>query len=182
MGEMSFPRRMLAWKRSEMNGMIYLECRNDMYLMNRKLLFITMIVFLCGCGTKESQELISMVQEVKTDGQQVRKYLDKEIYLDVDVQVLSSSINTSSRSADENDEFNKMKAVLYRFYSHVKTIDGKNICSLKDAREINISENLFSILQKNLKAGNDWVERCKEEGKEVVVMEVTDEYLNSLLK
>ena len=75
-----------------------------------------------------------------------------------------------------------MKAVLYRFYSHVKTIDGKNICSLKDAREINVSENLFSILQKNLKAGNDWVERCKEEGKEVVVMEITDEYLNSLLK
>lgn len=80
------------------------------------------------------------------------------------------------------DELNKMKAALYRFYSHVKTVEGEHVCSLKNVRDINVSKKLFAVLQENLEEGNAWVKKCKKEGKEVMIQEVSGEYLNSLLE
>ena len=48
------------------------------------------------------------------------------------------------------DELCKMKAGLHRFYSHGSVVEGKYASSLKNAKEINISNNLFSILLKDL--------------------------------
>jgi len=146
------------------------------------IFIIVWVIFFCSCGEDCHQDLISLVNTVETDGEQVRKYLDKDIYLDVDVQAVSASLRSTNRSAGEMDELNKMKAALYRFFSHVKTVEGKYVCSLKNALDINISKALFAVLRENLEECNAWVEKCKREGKEVIVQEVSGEYLNSLLK
>lgn len=142
-----------------------------------------MISLFCACGETEPQDLISTLSNVNTEGEQVRKYLDKKIFLDVDVQaLLQQAAGTSSRSSDNTDDLCRMKAALHRFYSHVKIEGGKYECSLKNAQEINISETLFSILKKNLEEGNAWIEKCRKEGKKIVFPEISDEYLNSLLE
>jgi len=146
------------------------------------IFIIAWVIFFCSCGEECPQDLISLVNTVKTDGEQVRKYLDKDIYLNVNMQDISASLRSTNRSAGKTDELNKMKAALYRFYSHVKTVEGKQVCSLKNAREINISKKLFAVLRENLEEGNAWIEKCKKEGKEVIIQEVSGEYLNALLE
>lgn len=137
-----------------------------------------------SCKNSGSQDLISIVTATRTNGQNVKKYLNDNDYLDVDVQALLKSQNKSrsGSTSDKEDDLCKMKAAIYRFYSHVKVKDGKYACSLANAQEINISNQLFSTLLKNLEDGNEWIEKCKKEGKEVITSEINEEYLNSLLK
>ena len=101
-----------------------------------------------------------------------------------DVQALSLKQKDKANKLTSNEEnaLCKMKAAIYRFYSHVKIKDGKYSCSLTNAREINISNQLFSTLRQNLESGNVWIEKCKKEGKEIVIPEINEEYLNSLLQ
>ena len=91
-----------------------------------------------------------------------------------DVQALSLKQKDKANKLTSNEEnaLCKMKAAIYRFYSHVKIKDGKYSCSLTNAREINISNQLFSTLQQNLESGNIWIEKCKKEKKEVIIPEI----------
>ena len=148
------------------------------------LIFITLITFLYICNNSDSQDLLPIITKTKTNGQKVKKYLDNDTFLDVDVQALlkQKCIPSSRSTLNEKDALCKMKAAIYRFYSHVKIKDGKYSCSLTNAREINISNQLFSTLRQNLESGNVWIEKCKKEGKEIVIPEINEEYLNSLLQ
>ncbi len=61
-------------------------------------------------------------------------------------------------------------------------VDGKYVCDLKNAEEINISERLYEAILNNLNEMNTWIEQSKTSGKEVMIQEVNEEYLNSLLE
>ena len=148
-------------------------------MKNARILILIMVLWvLGGCGDKKRQNDVSLVKTLSVDSSCVKKYLDEKIYLDVDVNQLVEKI---VKSVPNKDELCKMKVALHRFYSHVSVVEGKYASSLKNAKEINISNNLFSILLKDLEEGNAWIEECKERGEECFVGEVDEAYLNNLL-
>ena len=148
-------------------------------MKNARILILIMVLWvLGGCGDKKQQNDVSLVKTMNVESSWVKKYLDEKIYLDVDVSQLVEKI---LKSVPDKDELCKMKAALHRFYSHVSVVEGKYASSLKNAKEINISNNLFSILLKDLEEGNAWIEECKERGEECFVGEVDEAYLNNLL-
>ena len=79
------------------------------------------------------------------------------------------------------EELAQAKAALYRFYQHVKVQDNYYTCDLYSASDINVSEEIFNDLMNNLKEINAFVKEIREEGKEIVLPEFTEDYLNSLL-
>ena len=112
----------------------------------------------------------------------MKSLVENNNYLDVDVDRLSQSICSRSGNSIDTTAMGKMRAALYRFYSRVKVADGKYVCDLKNAEEINISERLYEAILNNLNEMNTWVEQSKASGKEVMIQEVDEAYLNSLLE
>ena len=77
----------------------------------------------------------------------------------------------------------KAKAAIYLFYRHVHLNEKKQyVCLINSAQEINVSQNVFDTLKKNLDETNSIIEQAFDSGNNIVVPEITTEYLNSLLK
>ncbi len=94
---------------------------------------------------------------------------------------------SKSQITDPNTKFSdvekaKMKASLYRFYSHLELEDGLYKSSLKNGKEIEISESIFELLANNIKEVNRAIEGQKGKGSEYEVPPITQEYLETLLK
>ena len=88
-----------------------------------------------------------------------------------------------TRSASVNQEEQaKMKAALYRFYSHVELVDDTYVCNLTSAEDINVSQGVYTALLNNLADMNNAILQAKNEGKELYIQDVNEAYLNSLLE
>ena len=138
---------------------------------------IGMIIFcfLFGCNQENKPVMpLESVLSIPVNTVQVKSLVENNNYLDVDVDRLSQSICSRSGNSIDTTAMGKMRAALYRFYSRVKMADGKYVCDLKNAEEINISERLYEM--------NTWIEQSKASGKEVMIQEVDEAYLNSLLE
>ena len=114
---------------------------------------------------------LESVLSIPVNTVQVKSLVENNNYLDVDVDRLSQSICSRSGNSIDTTAMGKMRAALYRFYSRVKV-----------AEEINISERLYEAILNNLNEMNTWVEQSKASGKEVMIQEVDEAYLNSLLE
>lgn len=125
---------------------------------------------------------LESVLSIPANTVQVESFVENNNYLDVDVDQLSQAICSRSRNSIDTTAIGKMRAALYRFYSRVKVVDGKYVCDLKNAEKINISERLYEAILNNLNEMNTWIEQSKTSGKEVMIQEVNEEYLNSLLE
>lgn len=79
-------------------------------------------------------------------------------------------------------EIAKLKAAVYRFYSTVSVKEGNYYTTLKSAKEINISQDLFELFKNNLAKMNQNINELKKKEGKVEVQQVTSGYLNSLLK
>lgn len=81
-------------------------------------------------------------------------------------------------------EIAKLKAALYRFYSTVEVKEDKYYTPLENAKEINLSKELFKLFEDNLSEMNRNIDELKDKegGNEFVVQQVAPEYLESLLK
>lgn len=145
---------------------------------------VSMFVFclLLGCNQNKSLLSLEAVLDTPVNKVQVKSLVENNDYLDVDVDELTKTLSTRSKNHIDTTALSKMRAALYRFYSHVKVTDGKYVCDLKNAEEINISERLYETISNNLAQMNSWIEESKKNGKEVMIQEVNEEYLNSLLK
>lgn len=75
-----------------------------------------------------------------------------------------------------------MKAAIYRFYSNVELRESQYICTLKAAGDINISEGVYKSLIDNLNKMNETIRATIEKGQTIVIPEINDTYLNSLLQ
>jgi hypothetical protein len=100
--------------------------------------------------------------------------------------LIDFDVNRAVMNADKaiaTSEYAKMRVATYRFYRHVKLIDGKYIYQGEGgSKAINLSERVFSAFTNNLNEINKAVSNQLAKGNKTVLPEVTDEYLNSLLK
>lgn len=150
-----------------------------------------MLIVMNAChvpeqGAKDVQMLENAQEELQLPAGAVKKLVDENAFIDVEVESLVSSLQnaeaTGSRvSAENQEEVVKMKAALYRFFSRVKVENGQYVTDLASPEEINVSRGLYDALMNNLTEMNEFLAKAKENGEEAQIGEVTEEYLNSLL-
>lgn len=146
--------------------------------------FLVGCCFLVGCGSSEDTKSQPDVSEgVATLPGAVEAYVSSDAYIDVDVSALEMGVvNPSSSASIDVEDIAKMKAAVYRYYKYVTVRDGRYFCSLKDHSEINVSENVFLALNRNLQEMNDFISECEENNMPVQIEEPTEEYFQALLK
>ena len=135
----------------------------------------------CNSDSNECNSILK-ISNAKTEPTAVEKLVRSNAFIDVDINRLSEQMANGTR-ADNASDISKAKAAIYRFYSHVH-VNGKNQyeCTLKSAKEINVSQDVFDALQNNLDEMNKAIELCSKNGEKMNVMPITNKYLESLLK
>lgn len=153
----------------------------------KKFLFVFMLclvaVVLIGCQS-EAKDTVQQKPTAATVSDLAKKYVEDSIYIELDVYGLADDIAKShTRSASVNQEEQaKMKAALYRFYSHVELVDDTYVCNLTSAEDINVSLGVYTALLNNLADMNNAILQAKNEGKELYIQDLNEAYLNSLLE
>lgn len=168
------------------------------------------VVFLAGCNghndkstNVESSDKSANV-EILEDSAQVeksgdstvdgnysnltREIIDNNTFINVDISKLSFDITKAHVQGDSittQDLDNRLamaKAAIYRFFSNVKIEGDKYVQTVKSGKELNMSEDVYETLLENLEDMNRAIKEAKEKGPIIEMPEVTEEYLNSLLK
>lgn len=76
----------------------------------------------------------------------------------------------------------KLKAAAYRFYKHVKLVDGHYQVSLPSGKEIAVDEEVVSAYKKAIDQVNQYADSLKAEGQEIRLPEITESYRQHLIK
>lgn len=128
-------------------------------------------------------DTLQNISSVETNAATVKKYVDENIYIDLDVyQLVKDVASPKTRATVNTDKIAQMKAAIYRFYSHVQVVNDFYKCSLKAASDINVSEGVYTALLNNLNDMNKNIQKAIDKGISFNVREADEEYLNSLLK
>lgn len=159
--------------------------------MLSRIIVAFMLIVMNAChvpeqGANDAQLLESTQEKLQLPAGVVKKLVDENAFIDVEVESLVSSLQnaeaTGSRvSAENQEDIAKMKAALYRFFSRVKVENGQYVTDLASPEEINVSRGVYDALMNNLSEMNEFLAKAKENGEEAQIGEVTEEYLNSLL-
>lgn len=80
------------------------------------------------------------------------------------------------------EDKDKLNAITYRVMKHVKLIDSQYVFSVKNGKEIGISEDIYEIQRSNFEQANDWIRSETKKGIKLDLMQVTDTYLENLLR
>lgn len=165
--------------------------KNDLCLVKPILFFFVLllpsVLFLMVSCSSSGGKLQSKDTDLGSPQRYSAKYyVDNNSYLDIDPIMLSRDMMNYTKSEDKDSldvELAKVKAVFYRFYSNIaEDEDGNYYSKCKSAEELNISEELFKYLLGTLDERNAVVKDAKERGVELIVADITEEYLESLLK
>lgn len=147
-------------------------------------LCLTTILALSSCQS-DTHEIIQQVSSIETPSELVKKYMDENSYIELDVHELAKDIAKipTTRTAPVNQEqLAQMKVALYRFYSHVELVGDTYVCKLTSAKDINVSVDVYTALLNNLNDINASIQEAKQKGQKVVIPKVDKAYLDSLLK
>lgn len=147
------------------------------------ILVTAMLALVVGCTNSQGYYLEEMLQ-VETEEGAVKKIIDENSFIDFDISNLNDKFNKPTTQLDEEDknEIALIKAAVYRFYSHVNVVEGKYVHSLNNPNQINMSERVFNFIDTDIEHLNSFVDEARKKGDEVVIVEIDDTYLNSLLK
>lgn len=156
------------------------------YIMKKFVSYILSAVFIITLNSCDSESndatIVQKIAAVSTEPTAVEKIVKNNSFIDIDINHAAKQAAMGTRATD-TEEMAKAKAAIYRFYSHVRLNESKQYeCTLTSAKEINISQNLFEALLQNLEAMNSFIKEGTKSGQNVVAPEITEEYLNSLLK
>jgi len=153
--------------------------------MNKLKILLSILVGLSVISCKREQTPLLPVPMSDTKSsmpnfsKKANQLLNSDTVIDFDA---SKSIIRADKPITES-EYIKMRVATYRFYRHVKLIDGKYVYQGKGgAKALNLSERVFSAFTNNLDQLNKSFSNDLARGTKVELPEVTDEYLNSLLK
>lgn len=138
------------------------------------LSFLFMIMNVVGCSHDKQSVDTSLKEAAKT----AKEYVNDNDF--IEIKDFQEKIRTAN-SMTSNDDV-KMHVAVYRFYSHVKLEDDQYVTDLTKGSEINISSELFTFLKDGIEEANKNVRESKKAGKKTVIMDITSEYLDSLLK
>lgn len=142
---------------------------------------LAIILSSCGSDTKDAA-LLQKVVAVPTEPSAVEKIVKSNSFIDIDINDVAKQLATGTRAVNTND-LAMTKAAVYRFYSHVRlNADHQYECTLTSAKDINVSQNVFDVLSKNLDDMNKFIKESAKSGQSVEVPKITEDYLNSLLK
>ncbi|MFD2905647.1 hypothetical protein [Sphingobacterium anhuiense] len=80
------------------------------------------------------------------------------------------------------EDLGLLKAAAYRFFGQVKLVDNQYIASIKEGKEIAVSDAVVVAYLKAIANTNAFADSLKKEGQEIQLPAITDEYRNALLK
>lgn len=75
-----------------------------------------------------------------------------------------------------------LKAAAYRFFGQVELVDNQYIAKIKEGKEIQVSDAVVAAYLKAISSTNAFADSLKNEGQEIQLPPITDEYRNALLK
>ena len=140
------------------------------------------VLLLTGCRSGANNVLDS-VRDTEVPKELVKRYVDDNTYIDLDVAALVKGIvNQDTGFSVNQEDMAKMKAAVYRFYRHVSVKDGYYVCGIKEGSEINVSQSVFRTLLENLNEMNRMIKEAKDRGEAIEVQVPDEEYMNSLLR
>lgn len=150
--------------------------------MTRIILLLSILIASVSCNSSNNRS--KLLEEQEQNGNKVEQYADVDEFIGVDILEISKRLTDDETKAEDIDEkeMGQVKTAIYRFYSHVKMENGHYVCTIKDAKEINVSQKTFEGLLDGLRILNEGIDKAKQEGLPVELREPSEEYLNSLLQ
>lgn len=133
---------------------------------------------MLGCSERTNKEARSIDDSELISA---KALVENNDYIDVDKDALNFSEMIGNDDA-ASVEGNKIKAAYYRFFQHVKLEDGRYVCDVEDAKDLNISPRLFNALLKEIEQVNVEIENAEKENVPITIPELNEEYLQSLLE
>lgn len=149
--------------------------------MKNTNLFFILICLLGIFSCKENVKQNSNSGDSTTKVEAISENDRDSLFIDISLKDVATGIS-KTRSSVSDDLMKLCRIANYRFYSHVKIVDGYYVCNLKNGAEINVSETLFSEMSEAMRKLNSQIKEQRSKNNDVVLPEITDEYLNSLLK
>lgn len=146
---------------------------------NFMYLIILLGTVLASCAKEQNK----MAQPFLTEKLNAKsaKFAQEYSKNDTKIEVSPNGLlyNNYKKLADEDK--GKIRAAAYRFYKHVKTENGKLNVLIKNGKEINISDELFNTLNKNIEQSNRFLDSLNKKGVQVTPPVITADYLNGLI-
>lgn len=150
-------------------------------------IFVTFLItatltIVTGCSGRTTTTDTEAVNKAETivEGLTARQLVDDNTFIDVDITEINKQIAMAPGEVNP-DDIARCKAVLYRFYQNVELIDSAYVCSLKNGKEINISEQTFNTMLSDMNKANEDISNARKRGEDITLSIPDDEYLNSLL-
>lgn len=151
-----------------------------------KIFPLFVAIILSACGNVDNSNVDNTVNPVECS--LARKIIDENTFIDFDMKELTEEIvitahsKTRSSSPRHMETSAEAKAATYRFYSNIKIENNQLIQTAKSGKELNMSEKVFNAYMDNIDELNRFAREAIERGDSIVIPEITDEYLNSLLQ
>ena len=144
----------------------------------RKLfpLVFCLLVFSCTNQTKSSNANRSIDQSGITKGISIPEDML------IDLPFWDELTKQGSQANITQEQLALAKVAIYRFYQHVSIQDGYYVCDLASPSDIHVSGEIYDDLMNNLTEINALVKERRDKGVHIDLPEVTDDYLDSLLK
>lgn len=146
--------------------------------MRKSIFYLCSLFLVLGCSERTNKEARSIDDSELISA---KALVENNDYIDVDKNALNFSEMIGNDDV-ASVEGNKIKAAYYRFFQHVKLEDGRYVCDVEDAKDLNISPRLFNALLKEIEQVNVEIENAEKENIPITIPELNEEYLQSLLE
>lgn len=137
----------------------------------KKLFYVLTILLMVGCTPTNNNSTNQI-------GKTAKDYVESNVFLDFDID----NLDVQTRSAQSVVDNEMFKAALYRFYKHVKNVNGYDECDLKSGKEINVSDKIFAFLIDDMKSYNQLIKDTRSKGEKIETKPLDESYFENLLK
>jgi uncharacterized lipoprotein NlpE involved in copper resistance len=141
------------------------------------------IIIIMGCKREQTAVSPLPATSVKPSTTKLSLKINQLVKTDSLIDFDAAKGMTNVDKSITEPEYAKMRAATYRFYKNVKLVDGKYVYrGTGGGKSINLSDRVFTAFTNNLNDINKSIESQISKGQRIELPEVTDDYLNSLLK
>lgn len=131
------------------------------------------------------------IQSLSTPIMKARQLVENNTFIDVDVAAFDKvTCETFDYTKPETafiaqqrypEDFEMIKAAMYRYKSNISLIDGYWVCSATKASDLNMSERTFNYFNDHNNKFNAELKSHREQGHEIDLPELTQDYLDAIL-
>lgn len=155
--------------------------RFALFVNNAAVAVLLSIALFFGCSEHpEENNLNDQLFKVRTKTS-VTKFIESDEFIAVPRQ--KEALKRGDISTLSDQEIAKIKAALYRFYSHVELgANGRYIVKISSGEDIRISEEIFYVFKENIDDINDILDDASKSNINYEAPQITKEYLEDLLQ